>query len=394
MSSESHDRRLPPELELVLLCLRIEPSDADEHRIRTLLGEELDWDELTALLLSHQIVPSFYRRLHAIAPGCAAGGIRSYLEWMTQDLAKRSILFLGEMLRLLSAFEANGILLIPYKGIVQSWLAYRDLAQRTCLDLDFALRQRDIPRAGELLENLGYESWLQPEELRLAERGQFPGQYAFHRRNLELPVELHTERTLRYFPIPINFDALERRLQTIEIGGRAIRTFSLEDTILFLCVHGAKHFWARLNWICDVGRLAAERPDWEKLAATAAEMHCTRSVLLGSVLAHDLLKAPIPESVLSRARRDSKVAQLARQVREQIARNEESPRGILRRARFRLRSRDRLTEGLLHTWRISTRPTERDWSYAADVTGRSGSSSAFFSSLLRPWRLRRPYGRR
>jgi SAM-dependent methyltransferase len=397
MPSGTHVPRLSLELELVLLCLQIDRTAAVEHRIHDLLAAELDWDELTALLFSHQVVPSVYRRLQEIAPERVPAGLRAYLELSTRDFAKRSMLLFGEMLRLLTACESEGILLIPYKGIVQGWLAYRDLTARTCLDLDFAIPQRDIPRAAELLKALGYESWLEPEELRLSERGQYPGQYAFHRRDLELPVELHTERTLRYFPVALNFDTLERRLQTIEIGGRAIRTFSREDTILFLCVHGAKHFWARLNWICDVGRLtaAAEAPDWSKLLATADEMHCTRSVLLGLLIAHDVLGAPVPEGILSTARRDPNVVRLARQVREQIARKEESPRGIIQRARFRFRSRDRLSEGLLHVWRLSTRPTERDWNYAAGVTGKSSSSSsAIISSLLRPWRLLRQYGRR
>jgi SAM-dependent methyltransferase len=396
MSSETHAPRCSPELELVLLCLRIERDAAADRRIRELLSAELDWDELTALIFSHQVVPLFSRCPQALAPDRAPAGLRAYLDLSNRDFAKRSMLLFAEVLRLLTAFEAEGILLIPYKGIVQSWLAYRDFTVRTCLDLDFAVRQRDIPRAAELLKALGYESWLQPEELRLSERGQYPGQYAFHRRNLELPVELHTERTLRYFPVPLDFDALERCLQTIEIGGRAVRTFSPEDTIVFLCVHGAKHFWARLNWICDVARLAAapEAPDWAKLLAIAGEMRCTRSVLLGLVLAHDVLGAPIPETILSRARRDPNVAGLALQVREQIARKEESPRGIFQRARFRLRSRDQLGEGLLHVWRLSTRPTERDWNYAAGVTGQPSSHSAIFSTLLRPWRLLRQYGRR
>ncbi|MGB6198484.1 MAG: nucleotidyltransferase family protein [Candidatus Acidiferrales bacterium] len=390
MRSESQDSRLSPELELVLLCLRSHRDTAGESRLRALLAGPLDWDELTATVVPHQVLPSFYRRIQSVAPDCLPARLRSYFECRTRGFAKKNMLFFAEMLRLMAAFEAEGILLIPYKGIVQGWMAYQDLGVRACSDLDFAVRQRDIPRAAELLKARGYESWLQPKELRLSEEEQYPGQYAFHRADLELLVELHTERTLRYFPVSLDFDALERRLQTIEIGGRAVRTFSREDTLVLLCVHGAKHFWARLNWISDIARLGGDAQgfDWASLEATAADMKCTRSVLLGLFIAHEMLGARIPEMVLSRARRDRNVILLASQVREEFVQKEESPRGIFQRALFRIRTRDRFGDGLRHVWRLSTRPTERDWGYLAGATGRSSLSSA----LRRPWRLLRQYG--
>jgi len=36
---------------------------------------------------------------------------------------------------------------------------------------------------------------------------------------------------------------MSRRFITVEISGRKMRTFSVEDTLVMLCVHGAKHFW-------------------------------------------------------------------------------------------------------------------------------------------------------
>ena len=387
MPSASQEPRISPELDLVLLCLKARLDEADERRIRGMAGEALDWEEVTALVPSHQVLPAFYRGLQQAVPDCIPAAVRSDFEFRIRNIAKKNMLLFAELLRLLAAFEAEGVLLIPYKGIVQGWLAYHDLAMRACLDLDFALRQRDIPRAIELLKAQGFESGLPPQHLQLAERGQFPGQYAFQRGDKELQVEFHTEKTLRYFPVPLDFDILERRLQTLKIGGRAMRTFSREDTIVFLCVHGAKHFWARLNWICDVGRLAGAdpAPDWAKLEATAAEMQCARNVLLGLLLAHEMLGARIPDAVLSRARRDRNVARLARQVREQIARKEQSPHGVLQRALFRVRCSDRLGDGMRHVWRLTTRSTERDWGDAADRT-------SFSSALARARRLVRQYG--
>ena len=48
------------------------------------------------------------------------------------------------------------------------------------------------------------------------------------------------------------------------MAGREVRTFSLEDTPLLLCVHGSKHIWERLGWIADIAALTkTSRPvDW------------------------------------------------------------------------------------------------------------------------------------
>ena len=79
-----------------------------------------------------------------------------------------------------------------------------------------------------------------------------------------------------------------------------------------LCVHGAKHFWERLAWIVDIAQLVTVREvDWKLLSEIAAERKCSRLLLLGLYLAHEVVGAPLPESVLQRARSDSRVAWLA-----------------------------------------------------------------------------------
>src|SRR3712207_8653927 len=40
---------------------------------------------------------------------------------------------------------------------------------------------------------------------------------------------------------------------------------TLFRSLLILCVHGTKHIWGRLSWICDVAELLRTQPDmdWE-----------------------------------------------------------------------------------------------------------------------------------
>jgi len=65
-------------------------------------------------------------------------------------------------------------------------------------------------------------------------------------------VEFHTERTFRYHPRPLQMEKLFERSAYVVIDGREVPVLSLEDELVLICVHGAKHFWERLMWIADV----------------------------------------------------------------------------------------------------------------------------------------------
>ena len=162
----------------------------------------------------------------------------------------------------------------------------------------------------------------------------------------KISVEFHTERTLRYFPTPIDLPELTGRMMTVEIGGQRLRTFPVEDTLVMLCVHGAKHFWERIGWVLDIAKLAtAQEVNWTLAMQIAAKMESTRVFLLGLYLAHDLFEAPLPEQLLEEIGGDRTVQELAEKVYAQYAGMSDPSAGVLPRAVFRLRSRDKFGPG-------------------------------------------------
>src|SRR5260370_41888051 len=128
-----------------------------------------------------------------------------------------------------------------------------------------------------------------------------------------------------------------------------------------LGVEGTKHLWDRLGWIVDVAELVRAQPvDWALVMQIAAEMKTTRVLLLGLYLAHELLGATLPQPILERAQRDSRVLWLADKVRDQLEGNVDASPGVVPRALFRLRSRDRIGQGVRHILQLTMTPTERD----------------------------------
>ena len=86
--------------------------------------------------------------------------------------------------------------------------------------------------------------------------------------------------------------------------------------MLILCMHGAKHLWKNLGWICDVAELLRGQPalNWDQVRHEARRLRSERLLQLGLQLAERLLQAPLPSDVLREARRDAIGRVLADQV--------------------------------------------------------------------------------
>jgi precorrin-6B methylase 2 len=376
------------EQELILRCARLGQDAANTDRILELARGGLNWPEVVVATLQHSLAPVVYERLGAVEGVPLPAEHRNMLREAVRDSSRWSMILLQEMFQLQERFDSEEIPVLPYKGPVLAWLAYGDFTRRACTDLDFVLPQRYIPQAASVLERAGYTPACDPRELHAGEQPHAPGEYAFLRGVNFIRVELHTERTLRYFPVALDFDKMGRRLLRVQLAGRTLRTFSVEDTVVMLCVHGAKHFWDRLGWILDIAGMVSSQPvDWPAALQIAADLKSTRVFLLGLSLAHNLLDAPLPEFVLEHVRRDSKVRWLAQRVCDPLAGRAKPSTGVFRRTTFRLRSRDEFARGLLHMARLALSPTESDRG-AVGLPARF----SFLYFLVRPWRLLRQYG--
>lgn len=377
-----------PELELVFCCARTHLDEANAERIREILRGRLSWPGVLATAFDHHLECLLYENLTSVGGGLVPG---QWLDQMRENARKTggmAVLFSSELLRICEIFNAGSVPLIPYKGPILGWLAYRSLTRRRFLDLDFFVPQSHLPRAAVLLQSAGYDGHSTVLEELTGRSSYAPGQYGFSRKATRTQIELHTERTLRYFPVPLDFEKMSQRLITLELCGQKVRTFSIEDSLVMLCVHGAKHFWERFIWLVDVAELTAIQPvDWSLTLRIAKKLRSTRLLLLGLYLAHELLDAPVPEHVLEPAQQDSNVRWLAASVRERLTGGSSPLMGVLPRTAFRFRSRDGLGDAVRHTLRLATMPTEHDPKIAAPF-----KVLAPLYRLVRPWKLLREHG--
>src|SRR6267143_1958694 len=171
----------------------------------------------------------------------------------------------AELFPILDRFTSEGIGALVVKGPVLAVQAYGDPAMRAYGDLDLLVRQGDIRRATELLSAAGF---LPAVPLSAIDAGGVPGQYLFSKPDSKLIVELHNDLTLRYFPRRLPIEEFFARQVRVRLDAREAPALSVEDELVLICIHGAKHFWERLMWIADVAALVSRQTgiDWQRVA--------------------------------------------------------------------------------------------------------------------------------
>jgi hypothetical protein len=355
----------PLEAELLLLCARSSQDLETTKRVRALLQKDLDWTHLLRMALEHRVTPLLYWNLNAICQENVPETALDQLRTNFRANSRRNLFLTGELLRLLNALKAREVAAIPYKGPTLALEAYRNLSFREFGDLDILVHKRDVPMAMNILASLGYQQ--QEHLVGAQEEAFFRSQCEFIFTNDHATVvELHWAIVPRRISFAFDSEALWTRLDQIELGGNTVSIFSPEDMLLILCVHGSKHRWKRLTWICDVAELIAshEDLDWEQVMAQAATLGGERMLLLGLFLTNELLGTNLPEHVVRRIKADEAVTILAGLVIEQLFRPGEDSQGIMDESSFRplyLGMRESLLDRTRYCLHTAMSQTTEDW---------------------------------
>lgn len=323
----------PREAELLLCCARTRLEPELAARVLSLASEGLDWPRLVAMAHSNGVALLLHRSLTAACASAVPEAVRRDLSAHHRANSLRSLLMAAELLKLLDLFAAHAIRAVPFKGPVLAAIAYGDACLREFCDLDILVRAQDLRRARRLLVDQGFNAY---------------------RWNLEQPgtgltVELH-----RWDLPPLGApgdgrDPSESHpLVTVPFLDSAVPSLGPEETLLALCLHGSKHCWDRLIWVCDVAQFVSAQPriNWARVLAEATRVGSRRRLAWGLLLARELLGTAVPERFLASATHDPPLNALVAGARHRILCPGSEPFGNVERwatqRRMLERRRDRL----------------------------------------------------
>lgn len=347
----------PAPQQLLLDCARAAP-DLPE-RTRALAETITDWNALADAAEYHGLAAILYRALERTCLSLVPEDVLARLRTDDRDSARRNLILTTQLLALLDAFQAEGIAVLPLKGPALAESLYPDPLLRPFSDLDILVRGQDVPAAVRALTREGYT--LKPHLARLPLRTQMrlDFQLLFHHPR-KADVDIQWETAPEDFPFRFDTSLLWRSRSSIQIAGQPVPILSGESLLLFLCVHGAKHMWSRLQWLGDLARLVSSPLDWALALSLAAEAKCERPLLLGLLLAHQMLDAPVPPAILQRARAQQPVQARARQVTLRLMRIPPSDPQGAEFTTFNARLAERTRDKVRHYAALLKAPTDKE----------------------------------
>ena len=309
-----------PNSSRLLRSLARQTAACERGELTRLAGNVDDWSSCLALAREHRVATLLFRRLEEADCGVppeikqelSAEYSRNYLQCLTNA---------AELIQLLVEFRGESIAAMPMKGVVLAAAVYGDLAARSTGDLDLLIRYSDLAAATAILRKHGYELTTpcnpdgSPAVLDYYE-------FHFERPSDGMVVELRWRLELIQprFRRDLGMDWVWPSRRTTTLAGADVPDMSPETTLLTLSMHGCKHLWSRLSWICDVAELLAARPnlDWNEARRQAKEHGLLRSLTLGVLLAVRVAGARVPPAVLRQFEADSSLSALARHFDENL----------------------------------------------------------------------------
>jgi hypothetical protein len=375
-----------PELELILCYVRRNIDIGIFNLVKELVKRDFNWQTVTEIVMSSRVMPLFYQGINSIGLDMVPDSVLDQLKKSYSENLNENLHLFRELKSILRLFDANGIASICYKGPVFAQWLYGDLSLRHSGDLDILIHKKDVARAKELIFSKGYQIHWPPFPLnndQEASHLEAKYNYTFFNEINGVVLELHWGVTPKYFSFPPDTQWLWQQPIRLNVGGSEVYSFSPEDYLLILCVHGSNHCWIRLGWICDISEILRKHPDldWDYIVQTAKLFGVKRILLLGLLLAHKFLGANINEGILEMIDQDPRVKKLENQVSRKYIENDFIGSRSLEIPIFHLKMRERFTDKLRYCINMGN-PSSRDW---AIFPGIPPNSIFFFA--LRPLRL-------
>jgi hypothetical protein len=312
-TSVSQLDQLPIELRCLIACCQEEPSIAEVKLVSDTIHKS-GTAPCISLAQKHGILPLLYQTVKNIS------NREQLVDNSAVDLLKqaylltaRSNMFMSaELLRIAKLFEANGLEMMAFKGPALAQEGYRDVTLREFSDLDILVKKADRSKAIQLLIEEGYI----PEiNLKIGTEAYFydtVNVLGLYHAKTNLLIEVHWELLSKTYAIHWEEESLWQRKHSLVLNRQTIRVLSPEVHLLYLCIHGAKHLFERLEWINDINRFIRSHPevDWNCLWELAAKQHTERMLLLGLNIAKKVCKVVLPSSIQIRLDEDQNVEAL------------------------------------------------------------------------------------
>lgn len=339
---------MKPENQLVVALLQ---SGASKE-IESILQTPVEWEIVLQAAEKHKVVPLVFQNLVNYSSLVPAKFLER-IQTRCREIAAKNLGKTLHLLKLGDIFRANDLPFIAYKGAALAAFAYKDVALRQFTDLDLLIRKKDFPRVKRLIvENGGEPAWnLTAKEEKAVLKYYYEYPFVFGE-NKKTVVEIHWHLLESFFAFDFETEKLFARAENAFLYGKSVPTLNAADALVVATAHGSKHFWKRLAWICDIGKLIETgKIDWRAAFEPARKFGSLRMLRLGLSLAEDVLKCELPEEIRREIERDGEVKLLTEALKNTLFEENNEFAGM-RMAKTHLKMRERVGDKIKYSKRL------------------------------------------
>ena len=261
------------------------------------LSRVADWNAVASLARRHQVESLLLRGMRT-RPGLrCVSHVEPGLERARGRNVRRGFAQIDGLQRAAGLLRAAGVPFLVLKGMSLSQRLYGNPLERAARDIDLLASPHAFQAAERVLLENGWRR-LQPSFPETPSRNRW---YRRFRHEHELvgpggPLELHRRLSHNPFYFDVPFENLHAGSVPVEIGALSFRVLGEEDELAYLMCHGARHYWSRLKWLCDVAViLASLEPQGLERIAVRCRQDGLESILASTLrLCREALHVRVP----------------------------------------------------------------------------------------------------
>lgn len=341
------------ETQILIGCSRTTVLPAQVEQVSTALNQNPDWAYLFKIAERNAVLPLVSSNLIEHFALLLPNEIKNNLTDGFQKQIRYNLFLTGNLIKIVKLLCANDIPVIPFKGPLLANKAYKNLAFRRYIDLDILVQPADLKKTISLLDSLDYTPvtdsyWLENIDLCIKQKKDIK----FVNKDNNVYIELHWRLSRPYFDMPVAADYLWRQAETETLAGTEVSTLAFSHLLIYLCLHGTKHAWARLAWICDINELvnSTEPIDWKDIFEEAGKLGCKKILYLGLFLAYEFFGLEIKSSEWEKIKIDETLKLMALQVRARIFADELIQLDISENYAYQLKLKEKFRD----RWKLHT----------------------------------------
>lgn len=214
---------------------------------------------------------------------------------INMNIVKQNMLMTSELIKVIKELEKNNIQAISFKGPVLSEIGYGNITVRQYMDLDILVNQKDLENASIYFLNNDYQEVYDFEEYQKENLKNTGHDRSFINRTTGVKIELHWTLSSSEFFIDLEKLNYHDNCKTLSLKNHDLRTLSNEIHFIYLCIHGNKHMWERIEWLLDlVLFIKKEKLDLVKILILSQDIDADRIVLSSLMICKHFFSINLP----------------------------------------------------------------------------------------------------